>query len=90
MSLARNQANSFNLERIGWKYYNTLRKKAVEQEFSWTGLLISLSTAFFIVVLSAWLLSFINHSIIASQNIKQGQPSQNVYYLENRFQGNLA
>lgn len=48
MSLAKNQAQGFNLEPAGWKYYNTIRKKAVEQEFSRSGLLISLSIAFFV------------------------------------------
>ena len=49
MPLAKNQANCFNLERVGWKYYNTIRKKAVEQEFSWSGLFISLSIAFLLL-----------------------------------------
>jgi hypothetical protein len=63
MSLAKNQADAFNLGHIGWKYYNTIRKKAVEQEFSWSGLIISLSIAFFVVAASASALSFINHTI---------------------------
>jgi len=63
MSLAKNQADCFNLEHIGWKYYNTIKKKAVEQEFSWSGLLISLSIAFFIVIASALLLNFIFNSL---------------------------
>ncbi len=48
---------------IGWKYYNTIRKKAMESEFSWSGLGISLSIAFFIVISWAFLLSFIFHSL---------------------------
>jgi len=70
MSFTKNQANCFNLEQGGWKYYNSnyLRKKAVEQEFSWSGLFISLSIAFFIVIISASALSFINYSITASGN----------------------
>jgi len=69
MSLAKNPANCFNLEQAGWKHYNTntIRKKAMEQEFSWSGLLISLSIAFFIVIASASALSFINHSIAADR-----------------------
>lgn len=63
MLLAKNQAESFSLGPIGWKYYNTIKKKAVEQEFSWPGLLLNLSIAFFIVVMSAFLLSFIFNSI---------------------------
>ena len=68
MSSTKNQANCFNLEQTGWKYYNTIRKKAMEQEFSWSGLLISLSIAFFVVIASASVLSFINHSITADKN----------------------
>jgi len=68
MSLAKNRADRFNLEHIGWKYYNTIRKKAVEQEFIWSGLLISLSIAFFIVIISASTLSLINHSIATGNN----------------------
>ncbi|MDO8668273.1 MAG: hypothetical protein Q7K35_04230 [bacterium] len=68
MLSTKNQANCFNLEQTGWKYYNSIKKKAMEQEFSWSGLLISLSIAFFIVIISASALSFINHSVIAGQN----------------------
>ena len=67
MLLAKNQAESFNLGHIGWKYYNTIKKKAVEQEFSWSGLLISLSIAFFIVIISALLLNFIFNSVEAGR-----------------------
>jgi hypothetical protein len=65
MSSTKNRAGCLNLEHIGlptvkagWKYYNTIRKKAVEQEFSWSGLFISLSIAFFIVVSCASILRF--------------------------------
>jgi hypothetical protein len=68
MSFTKNQAKCFNLEQIGWKHYNFTRKKAMEQEFSWSGLLISLSIAFFIVIASATVLSSINHSIAAEKN----------------------
>lgn len=69
MQSIKNQANYFNLGRIGWKYYNTIGKKAVEREFSWYGLLISLSIAFFIVAASALFLNFIfTSSEIAKQN----------------------
>ncbi len=90
MSLAKNQANGFNLEQIGWKYYNNIRKKAVEQEFSWSGLFISLFIAFFIVVLSASLLNFINHSIETNRNNKSLFNNRNIYYLEKRLQINLS
>jgi cell division protein FtsX len=81
MSLAKNQTNCFNLEHIGWKYYNTIRKKAVEQEFSWSGLFISLSIAFFIVIASAFLLSLVYHSIEVTKN-QSGLANKNIYYLE--------
>lgn len=64
MSHAKSYANAFNLEHIGWKYYNTIKKKAVEQEFSWSGLVISLSIAFFIVVACAQGLNLIYESVI--------------------------
>ncbi len=48
---------------IGWKYYHTIKKKAMESEFSWSGLGISLSVAFFIVVGAAFLLSFLFNSV---------------------------
>ncbi len=36
-------------QSFGWKSYRLLKKKAMEQELSWSGLIISLSIAFFIV-----------------------------------------
>ncbi|MFA5359908.1 MAG: hypothetical protein WC349_03045 [Patescibacteria group bacterium] len=89
MSLAKHHANYFNLEHIGWKYYNTIKKKAVEQEFSWSGLLISLSIAFFIVITSALILNFIFNSI---NGVRQNRElsNKNIYYLEKTIQTNLA
>ena len=89
MSLAKNQANSFNLEHIGWKYYNTIKKKAVEQEFSWSGLLISLSIAFFIVTISALFLNFIFNSVEAGKQ-RQDLSNKNIYYSEKTIQINLS
>lgn len=51
-----------DLRHIGWKSYNLISKKAMEQEFSWTGLSISLFIAFFIVFASAQALSMIYFS----------------------------
>lgn len=51
---------------IGWKYYNSIKKKAMEQEFSWSGLLVSLSIAFFIVISASFILSFFYESLLAS------------------------
>jgi hypothetical protein len=67
MFSTKNRVNCFNLEQTGWKYYNVATKKAMEQEFSWSGLLISLSIAFFIVVASASALNFINHTVTAER-----------------------
>ena len=57
--------------KIGWRYYNIIRKKAMEQKFSKTGFLLSLSIAFFIVIFGAYLLSFIHISINNAKNQKQ-------------------
>ena len=51
---------------IGLKYYNSITKKAMEQEFSWSGLIISLFIAFFIVMVSAFALNLIYQSIEAA------------------------
>ncbi|MEA3464320.1 MAG: hypothetical protein U9R14_04610 [Patescibacteria group bacterium] len=74
-------ANNFYSKSIGWKYYNTIKKKAMEQEFNWSGLLISLSIAFFIVVTCAQILNFINQSIIKQQSYQQPLNYQ-IYHLE--------
>ncbi|MFH1582824.1 MAG: hypothetical protein ABIB72_00700 [Candidatus Falkowbacteria bacterium] len=89
MSLTKNQANCFNLEHIGWKYYNTIKKKAVEQEFSWSGLIISLSIAFFIITISALFLNFIFNSVEANRQ-RRGLVNKNIYYLEKIIQVNLS
>jgi hypothetical protein len=52
-----------DLGRLGWKYYSQIKKKAMEQEFSWSGLIISLSIAFFIVIAAAQGLSITYQSI---------------------------
>lgn len=83
MSLAKNQAACFNLEHIGWKYYNTIKKKAVEQEFSLSGLFISLSIAFFIVIISALFLSFIFNSL---ENGERRQELTDIYYPKKTIQ----
>jgi len=88
MSSAKNQAECFNLEHIGWKYYNTIKKKAVEQEFSWSGLLISLSIAFFIITASALFLSFIFNSVEANRR-HQGLVNKNTH-IEKTIWSNLS
>jgi hypothetical protein len=52
---------------LGWKYYNIIRKKAMEQEFSWSGLIVSLSIAFFIVISMALLLNILHGYIEKGQ-----------------------
>jgi hypothetical protein len=59
MTIIEAKTNNFPFDAIGWKYYHTLKKKAMEQEFSWSGLIISLSIAFFIVISSAIFLRFL-------------------------------
>jgi len=48
--------------QIGWKYYNNIKKKAMESEFSWSGLILSISIAFFIVLITAYSLSLLHVS----------------------------
>ena len=66
---------------IGWKAYNQIKKKAMEQEFSWSGLIISLSIAFFIVIACAQGLSLLYQSIEADKAHRQTFESK-IYQLE--------
>ncbi|MFA4941504.1 MAG: hypothetical protein WC582_02815 [Patescibacteria group bacterium] len=66
---------------IGWKSYNQIKKKAMEQEFSWSGLVISLSIAFFIVLISAQGLN-IAYKSLEEAKMKGNFINQNIYYLE--------
>lgn len=63
-----------NLEHSGWKYYNVIKKKAMEQEFSWAGFAISLSIAFFIVIGTAACLSLayqaLDDNVLEARDIK--------------------
>lgn len=45
-------ANVLDFKHIGWKYYNQIRKKVMD-ESSVSGLFVSLSIAFFIVIFAA-------------------------------------
>ena len=74
-------ANSLNFEHIGWKYYKQIKKKAMEQEFSWSGLMISLSIAFFIVVVSSFSLSLLFNAIEKAQ-AQEKFLQQKIYRLE--------
>ena len=76
----RVHTNELILSRIGWKYYNSIRKKAMDQEFSWAGLGISLSIAFFIVVFSASFLNATYKSI--NEQTYQEVLKTNIYQME--------
>ena len=52
-----------------WRYYNKFKKKAMEQEFSWSGLVLSLSIAFFVVIISAMLISLVYNSIAIGKEL---------------------
>ena len=52
---------------VGWRYYNIVKKKAMEREFSWSGLVVSLSVAFFIVIASSFFLSVMHNSVTHTQ-----------------------
>ncbi|MBU4216547.1 hypothetical protein L6270_00125 [Candidatus Parcubacteria bacterium] len=62
------KTSGFNLNHVGWKYYNTIKKKAMEQEFSWAGLALSLSIAFFVVFSTAVILNLVNKSFEQTRN----------------------
>ena len=85
----RTQANYLDLGNFGWKYYNSVKKKAMEQEFSWSGLILSLSIAFFIVIACAQGLSMVYQSIettrIHSQTFGSG-----IYQLEENIRVDLS
>jgi hypothetical protein len=85
------KATCLNLGHIGWRYYNQIRKKAMEQEFSWFGLLVNLSIAFFIVISSAFCLSCLQKSVEVSllENSSVLVP-QKVYHLEENFRSELS
>ena len=71
----------FSPSFIGWKAYKNIKKKAMEQEFSLSGLLISLSIAFFVVLLSAYFLSILHSAIENKQNTTKLM-QEKVYYWE--------
>ena len=79
-NLSSSGSDLSSLDNFGWKYYNQVKNKAMEQEFSWSGLAISLSIAFFVVIAIAQGLSLAFQSINKS---KQPTPtSDKIYYLE--------
>ncbi|HAM88213.1 MAG: hypothetical protein US83_C0010G0032 [Candidatus Falkowbacteria bacterium GW2011_GWC2_38_22] len=66
--------------QIGWKYYNSIKKKALESEFSLSGLILSISIAFFIVLITAYSLSLLHTSYKNTQI--QNTINKNIYSLE--------
>lgn len=70
-------SNSFS-----WKTYNQIKKKAVEQKFSWSGLYISVSIAFFIVFATAQLLNLAYYAIEEPQS-NEILSEEKIYQLEN-------
>ncbi len=66
---------------ISWKHYNLIKKKAMEQEFSMSGLLLSLSIAFFIVIIAAFVLSGLN-TMLHSDGIIFSQINDNSLHFE--------
>ena len=59
------KANALEVGQIGWRYYNIIKKKAVEQEFSLSGLALSMSIAFFVVLCAAFSLNFLYIRILS-------------------------
>jgi hypothetical protein len=72
------QTRSFQMDAFSWKSYKEIKKKAMEKEFSWAGLALSLSIAFFIVASSAFALRLVHESMmIQKQNQTEIQIQQN-------------
>jgi hypothetical protein len=70
-----------NFNYGGWKSYNKINKKAMEQEFSAAGLFISLSIAFFIVLASSMILNSIFLSL-KNENQNENFIKQKFYKFE--------
>ena len=60
------KTNGLEFGHISWRYYHKIKKKAMEQEFSWSGFLVSMSIAFFIVIIAALGLNLVHKSIAAA------------------------
>lgn len=57
----KNKNKNFGRSGIyGWKSYKNLRKKAMDHKFSMSGLIFSLSIAFFVVIVTAFILGSFN------------------------------
>jgi len=74
-SVTTSKVGSLDFAHTGWKYYNIIKKKAMEQKFSLSGLVVSLSIAFFVVVSTAYSLSLLYKSLVPAVNA-----SENMFY----------
>jgi hypothetical protein len=82
MANTKIQANDLDFRYISWKSYNLVKKKAMEQKFSWSGLLLSLSIAFLIVLISAQGLNLL-HQLIVKKHLRAQQKNYQIYHSEN-------
>jgi len=83
MISANLSADRFFFRQIGWKSYNHIRKKAMEQEFSWSGLIISVSIAFFIVCALAQVLYMVEQTV--EKEMGDNNLNKNIYKLEDQI-----
>lgn len=74
------KSNGLEFGQISWRYYHKIKKKAMEQEFSWSGFLVSMSIAFFIVVITAYSLTLL-HTSFKNAQLEQ-TINQQIYSLE--------
>ncbi len=74
--------SQIELDHFGWRYFNKIRKKAMEQEFSWSGLLVSMSIAFFIVIFTALSLNVL-FSAVKAADFEARAGNGKIYLLEN-------
>ncbi len=63
---------------ITWRSYQIVKKKAMEQELSWSGLAVSLSIAFFIVITCAGLLNLAYHSLNKDYQVVDQAPAKHL------------
>ena len=75
-------ANHWMIEQNSWRYYNKLKKKAMEQEFSWSGLVLSLSIAFFVVIVSAMFFSLVYNSVAVGATLPKFMQADSGYMEE--------
>ncbi len=66
----------FKFGLMTWRSYNSIKKKAMEQEFSMSGLILSLSIAFFIVLGSAQALSVTYQGIVSAEQLQNQKVEQ--------------